>query len=1238
MPQPNTVQITAPIDTTDITDTYPTHKASRGQGGYMSVADITARNAISSDRREVGMTVWVMSESKMYSLIGGIDNANWVDFTAYSLNDYIPTVTVRVSGLELYKHSDTEYGISEGVMLVINNIEKTQTLYDVPAVAPRTPISLLTASASYIYAAKDGGAPEERTSLDIDDADLALSNTHVLVGTLVHPVGTIITAVIAFGSDLHTDIRVTKDCLTRIFPANLTLQTIAKNNDTDLTFKITQRNTLSARTLTPDTNGTPGLAVVPELITSPARTFLYYYKNSATPTGASVTTPPQYVLNPNLFSNTTTNATEAMTVSRWQNIRIYGVAKGSFFGDIAVFYDQFINANEGYGTSALALAALATKQIFTPAGTKKFVYLGAVTIQQGQTTLTNAIFSPGTEFRFQASAGISGAAASLISETNLVRVGGEGNDANNGLTINSKKLTFPAAISYANSVATINNRIVVSSEEAMKINTPLTLTNQYVYIYAPQTILDVGDDAAVYVNSASGDFFVRFKTIKNAAQFKWTLLIANSSAASLSVAAENIEASDVTYQVFQGTGANNKVSITADYVKGAENYEGYVYNNITRKDGDILFNPTCKGSYSVKSFDAATYTVTKSPSCDVRTFQLPDQQNIVYVKKGGSTNSNVRGKSQDDARGAFDATTQLYADLTDSSIQSFGQGAYANELRYIYNSIEAPNSKFSYTTGDGTTGACIYLSGSAFPDSVAKFVAGKISATNVDGRPLFKRNPTLDGRAFIVNAPYISTASVRLFEISGTTSGSGTTVFNCPKADLADDGMSIILTAGSHNCEVNIPYFTCSGSGTKFTFGNGSITTINSSHFSAASATLLAQGNALVYINGDVTNINISAQDTAKVFVKTSAFSGNITTSGTTAKITVNCNERVGGTNTGSGISVVKTTQSDANVIYVAGSSTGDDAFSGRSPLLPKATFAAAQVAAKLLSPTFSNQIGIKVIGSPTFVETIAADTGYINYELGDGTINGGASQAMYFSHTSGLIKVTGGWLYNTAAGGVSTLASATGIAGEVQLDIKGLVNSVNTSTLTFRSKISGRIGYLGNGAAILSGAYFCSLVIENSDSPGLTIEAGRFGKVDITCATSSGSIVNNAYATLNLTVTFAGHKYVSRRSINHIGASAWNLVWQENGAICKNTGAGNAIDFRLPSAASSPNVIGCKFLFYVEVTGQNFEVSSPAAMDLWYDGTAYTELVNAVKGSFLTVECVSATEWVVSSVIGTWA
>ena len=64
------VKVTDLISTTDPSDTYATHDAAYGKGGFRSVADITARNAITTERKTVGMWCKVLSDGKVYEWDG----------------------------------------------------------------------------------------------------------------------------------------------------------------------------------------------------------------------------------------------------------------------------------------------------------------------------------------------------------------------------------------------------------------------------------------------------------------------------------------------------------------------------------------------------------------------------------------------------------------------------------------------------------------------------------------------------------------------------------------------------------------------------------------------------------------------------------------------------------------------------------------------------------------------------------------------------------------------------------------------------------------------------------------------------------------------------------------------------------------------------------------------------------------------------------------------------------------
>lgn len=75
MSVPGTLPITGPLAPTDTLDTYPTHFSIYGNGGFVEVADVTARDAITADRRHAGMWVYTIATDAVYVL--GADLTTW---------------------------------------------------------------------------------------------------------------------------------------------------------------------------------------------------------------------------------------------------------------------------------------------------------------------------------------------------------------------------------------------------------------------------------------------------------------------------------------------------------------------------------------------------------------------------------------------------------------------------------------------------------------------------------------------------------------------------------------------------------------------------------------------------------------------------------------------------------------------------------------------------------------------------------------------------------------------------------------------------------------------------------------------------------------------------------------------------------------------------------------------------------------------------------------------------------
>lgn len=79
------VRVAAGLVPTDSADTFPTHDEQYGKGGWRSVADAAARDAITPDRRTLGMHVFVRALGATYFLEGGIDNDDWRPVQTFDL-------------------------------------------------------------------------------------------------------------------------------------------------------------------------------------------------------------------------------------------------------------------------------------------------------------------------------------------------------------------------------------------------------------------------------------------------------------------------------------------------------------------------------------------------------------------------------------------------------------------------------------------------------------------------------------------------------------------------------------------------------------------------------------------------------------------------------------------------------------------------------------------------------------------------------------------------------------------------------------------------------------------------------------------------------------------------------------------------------------------------------------------------------------------------------------------------
>lgn len=108
-----TTPVTARIAPTDAVDTYATHEAQWGKGGYMSVASNDARDAITTARREEGMLVFVRNTAATWRLAANLTTWNPVSAlsatgAAILFGNGLPNGSVTANGYALYR--DVENG------------------------------------------------------------------------------------------------------------------------------------------------------------------------------------------------------------------------------------------------------------------------------------------------------------------------------------------------------------------------------------------------------------------------------------------------------------------------------------------------------------------------------------------------------------------------------------------------------------------------------------------------------------------------------------------------------------------------------------------------------------------------------------------------------------------------------------------------------------------------------------------------------------------------------------------------------------------------------------------------------------------------------------------------------------------------------------------------------------------------------------------------------------------------
>jgi len=153
--------------------TFPSTRGSDILGTAKNVNDLTARDAIAANKRDEGMTAWVISTGELYRLVGGILNANWIlEASAGGGNALVRTFGVGVLVNDVVYQTGVAATVGRadasavatgqvlGVVRALNSPAAGQCIV-VPVGADLTGFVGLVIGARYILASTPGGIVAE---------------------------------------------------------------------------------------------------------------------------------------------------------------------------------------------------------------------------------------------------------------------------------------------------------------------------------------------------------------------------------------------------------------------------------------------------------------------------------------------------------------------------------------------------------------------------------------------------------------------------------------------------------------------------------------------------------------------------------------------------------------------------------------------------------------------------------------------------------------------------------------------------------------------------------------------------------------------------------------------------------------------------------------------------------------------------------------------------------------------
>lgn len=180
----NTTPLTAPIAPLNEGDNYASHLERFQEGGYRSVADLTARDAIPTNRRKENMLVYVVSSDTIYTLSGGVTNGDWSeqDLINKTLLDQIErnsyTGWIQPPNFAVNVGDNTKFDVTvAGVGIIMNFTDPSNPIKTIVILGQQTgiPATLLGSVTQTFIVVNSAGTIEQLNSIPNDqDGDLKL--------------------------------------------------------------------------------------------------------------------------------------------------------------------------------------------------------------------------------------------------------------------------------------------------------------------------------------------------------------------------------------------------------------------------------------------------------------------------------------------------------------------------------------------------------------------------------------------------------------------------------------------------------------------------------------------------------------------------------------------------------------------------------------------------------------------------------------------------------------------------------------------------------------------------------------------------------------------------------------------------------------------------------------------------------------------------------------------------------